>query len=341
MYYTGGHGDGQGCATTGRSNRCGSRRRDLPQSAGHPFYERLNRILEAAGFDAFVEGLCAPFYAVMGRPSPAPGRYFRLLLIGYFEGLDSERGIAWARGGFAEHAGVSAFGGASGAPGPFDDLADASAVPGGDPSGSVHLGAGAVGGVGLGGGEDVGRRCCGVVASWLSVRLRTCLRPAGCAGCTFGSFEHSEAPAGARRGPQPRAASAPGDRHRHAPRPAGRGGIRRLRAARAVFGPGERSGAALDAIPAPFGAGRRTIEPSAPSASHLNTGDFYLGLLGSPCCNTRPDEIVEAPREKVETDPKRIQLGRQKTALLKRVWVGAAPISGSARSTGGAGRPRD
>ena len=69
--------------------------KDLPQSAGHPFYERLNRILEAAGFDAFVEGLCAPFYAVMGRPSPAPGRYFRLLLIGYFEGLDSERGIAW------------------------------------------------------------------------------------------------------------------------------------------------------------------------------------------------------------------------------------------------------
>ena len=68
---------------------------DLPQSAGHPFYEQLNRILEAAGFDAFVEGLCAPFYAMMGRPSPAPGRYFRLLLIGYFEGLDSERGIAW------------------------------------------------------------------------------------------------------------------------------------------------------------------------------------------------------------------------------------------------------
>ncbi len=54
---------------------------DLPQSAGHPFYERLNRILEAAGFDAFVEGLCAPFYAMMGRPSPAPERYFRLLLI--------------------------------------------------------------------------------------------------------------------------------------------------------------------------------------------------------------------------------------------------------------------
>ena len=69
---------------------------DLPRGGGHPFYERLNRILEAAGFDAFVEGLCAQFYAAkMGRPSLAPGRYFRLLLIGYFEGLDSERAIAW------------------------------------------------------------------------------------------------------------------------------------------------------------------------------------------------------------------------------------------------------
>ena len=69
---------------------------DLPTSAGHPFFERLNRVLEEAGFDAFVEGLCAVFYAVrMGRPSLRPGRYFRMLLIGYFEGLSSERGIAW------------------------------------------------------------------------------------------------------------------------------------------------------------------------------------------------------------------------------------------------------
>ena len=68
---------------------------DLPRSAAHPFYERLNRVLSAAGFDAFVEDLCAKFYAVMGRPSLAPGRYFRLLLVGYFEGLDSERAIAW------------------------------------------------------------------------------------------------------------------------------------------------------------------------------------------------------------------------------------------------------
>src|SRR5207244_1824603 len=68
----------------------------LPVSPGHPFYVRLNAILDAAGFDRFVEEQCRPFYApVMGRPSLAPGRYFRLLLVGYFEGLDSERGIAW------------------------------------------------------------------------------------------------------------------------------------------------------------------------------------------------------------------------------------------------------
>jgi transposase len=69
---------------------------DLPRTAAHPFYERLNRILDKAGFDAHVETLCASFYADrMGRPSLAPGRYFRLLLVGYFEGLDSERAIAW------------------------------------------------------------------------------------------------------------------------------------------------------------------------------------------------------------------------------------------------------
>ena len=69
---------------------------DLPKSAGHPFYERLNRVLDEAGFDAFVETQCAKFYAAtVGRPSLAPGRYFRLLLLGYFEGLDSERAIAW------------------------------------------------------------------------------------------------------------------------------------------------------------------------------------------------------------------------------------------------------
>src|SRR5882762_5756461 len=69
---------------------------ELPKSPGHPFYTRLNALLDAADFDRFVEGQCARFYApVMGRPSLAPGRYFRLLLVGYFAGIDSERGIAW------------------------------------------------------------------------------------------------------------------------------------------------------------------------------------------------------------------------------------------------------
>ena len=69
---------------------------ELPKSPAHPFYTRLNTLLEAADFDRFVEGQCAKFYApVMGRPSLAPGRYFRLLLVGYFEGIGSERGIAW------------------------------------------------------------------------------------------------------------------------------------------------------------------------------------------------------------------------------------------------------
>ena len=69
---------------------------ELPRTAGHPFYERLNGLFNEHGFDDFVEGLCAKFYAdKMGRPSLAPGVYFRLLLVGYFEGIGTERGIAW------------------------------------------------------------------------------------------------------------------------------------------------------------------------------------------------------------------------------------------------------
>ena len=69
---------------------------DLPRSPGHPFYERLNRVLDEAGFDAFVEAQCAKFYTDgVGRPSLPPGRHFRMLLVGYFEGQDSERAIAW------------------------------------------------------------------------------------------------------------------------------------------------------------------------------------------------------------------------------------------------------
>ena len=68
----------------------------LAKGVSHPFYQRLNQLLEESRFDGFVEGRCQRFYAEkMGRPSLAPGIYFRLLLIGYFEGIDSERGIAW------------------------------------------------------------------------------------------------------------------------------------------------------------------------------------------------------------------------------------------------------
>jgi transposase len=68
---------------------------DLPRSAAHPFYTRLNQILDQHDFDGYVESLCQRFYADDGRPGLPPGRNFRLLLIGYFEGLDAERAIAW------------------------------------------------------------------------------------------------------------------------------------------------------------------------------------------------------------------------------------------------------
>ena len=69
---------------------------ELATAPSHPFYQRLNELLNGEKFDEFVEQACAPFYATNnGRPSLAPGIYFRLLLVGYFEGIDSERGIAW------------------------------------------------------------------------------------------------------------------------------------------------------------------------------------------------------------------------------------------------------
>ena len=68
----------------------------MPRSPGHVFYDGLQKLLAEAGFDAFVEEVCKPYYAPrMGAPSLPPGRYFRMHMIGYFEGLDSERGIVW------------------------------------------------------------------------------------------------------------------------------------------------------------------------------------------------------------------------------------------------------
>src|SRR4051812_33185764 len=70
----------------------------LTASARHPFYQALNRLLGEAGFDQWVEARCAPYYEQQekrGQPSLPPGVYFRMLLVGYFEGIDSQRGIAW------------------------------------------------------------------------------------------------------------------------------------------------------------------------------------------------------------------------------------------------------
>lgn len=69
--------------------------KEVPRSGGHPFYEALEAILRKNRFDRFVERQCEPFYSGRGRPSLAPGVYFRCLLIGFFEGITSERGIAW------------------------------------------------------------------------------------------------------------------------------------------------------------------------------------------------------------------------------------------------------
>src|SRR5436190_6494852 len=69
---------------------------ELATGPGHPFYTRLNEVFDAAGFDSFCETECAVFYHhKLGRPSLPPGQYFRVMMIGFFEGLDSERGIAW------------------------------------------------------------------------------------------------------------------------------------------------------------------------------------------------------------------------------------------------------
>ena len=70
----------------------------LAHSAGHPFYQRLNALLAEAKFDRWIEDRCRPYYEQeekRGQPSLPPGVYFRMLLVGYFEGIDSQRGIAW------------------------------------------------------------------------------------------------------------------------------------------------------------------------------------------------------------------------------------------------------
>ena len=71
---------------------------EMPRSPGHVFYDRLQLVLIEGGFDGFAEAVCQPYYAArMGAPSVPPGRYFRMHLVGYFEGIDSERAAGVAR----------------------------------------------------------------------------------------------------------------------------------------------------------------------------------------------------------------------------------------------------
>ena len=131
---------------------------DLPQGGGHPFYERLNEILGAAGFDAFVEEavravLCADGAAESGAGPVFPaaaGRVFRRPRLG--------AGDCVACGRFVESAVVPASGASVGAARPLDDLADAAAAERRDPCGGVHLGAAAACRRGLGAGQDGGYR---------------------------------------------------------------------------------------------------------------------------------------------------------------------------------------
>ena len=113
------------------------------KSSGHPFFVRLNGILTESGFDGFVERLCSSFYADrLGRPSLRPGRYFRLLFIGYFEGLSSERGIAWR---VADSLSLRSFLDlevTEASPDHSTGVADAAADRRGDAPGGVHVGSG-------------------------------------------------------------------------------------------------------------------------------------------------------------------------------------------------------
>jgi len=83
---------------TGRQDSLFITADNLPRSQGHPFYKALNRLLAEAGFDRWIEQRCLPYYEQVetrGQRSIPPGVYFRMLLVGYFEGIDSQRGIAW------------------------------------------------------------------------------------------------------------------------------------------------------------------------------------------------------------------------------------------------------
>ena len=98
---------------------------EMPRSPGHVFYDRLQLVLIEGGFDGFAEAVCQPYYAArMGAPSVPPGRYFRMHLVGYFEGIDSERGLEWRCPDSPVATGVPAVGDAGTGAGPFLAVTD-------------------------------------------------------------------------------------------------------------------------------------------------------------------------------------------------------------------------
>ena len=121
-------------------------RGDLPEAPGHPFYSRLNEVLDKAGFDKYCEDACAGFYhAKLGRPSLAPGMYFRVMTVGFFEGIDSERGIAWRLADSLSLRQFLSVGLDEKTPDHVTISRTRRLIDEDDPSAGLHLGAGAIG----------------------------------------------------------------------------------------------------------------------------------------------------------------------------------------------------
>ena len=136
----------------GHAEEAGSDRRrlwyggELPTAPGHPFYKRLNEVLDKAGFDGFCETSCAGFYHdKLGRPSLPPGLYFRIMMIGFFEGLDSERGIAWRLADSLTLRQFLSIGLDENTPDHVTISRTRRLIDGRNPSANLHLGAGATG----------------------------------------------------------------------------------------------------------------------------------------------------------------------------------------------------
>ena len=121
----------------------------------NPFYAALDRFLRESGFDEFAEETCREFYAErMGRPGLPPGVYFRMLMVGYLEGIGSERGIAWRCRDSISLREFLGYGLAKTPPGAFHAVEDAQAAEPGGPRRGVRLGAGAAEGVGAAARQD-------------------------------------------------------------------------------------------------------------------------------------------------------------------------------------------